>query len=89
MIAPTDPQGTLESIFVTCLPPDRTWHKVNDPKVGYSWGLGEGKIGHEPRLESCWTMMQLAPPLPKVAQPKPEALWPQVYFCWTGAINFT
>ena len=26
-----------------CLPPDRTRHKVNDPKVDYSVGLGEGK----------------------------------------------
>ena len=39
-----------------CLPPDRTWRKVNDPKVDYSGGLGERKVGHEPRLEPCLTM---------------------------------
>ena len=31
------------------LPPDRTWHKVNDPKVDYSGGLGEGWARAEPR----------------------------------------
>ena len=45
----------LELIFVaaSCLPPDRTWHKVNDPKVDYSGDLGEGKVGYEP----SWTML--------------------------------
>ena len=40
-----------------CLPPDRTQHKVNDPKVDYSGSIGEGKVGHEPKLEPCWTLM--------------------------------
>ena len=44
-----------------CLPPDRTWHKVNDPKVDYSRDLGEGKVGHEPRLEPCLTMLVIGP----------------------------
>ena len=26
-----------------CLPPDRTWHKVNDQKVVYSGGWGRGR----------------------------------------------
>ena len=38
-----------------CLPPDRTWHKVSDPKVDYNGDLGEGKVGHEPWLELCWS----------------------------------
>ena len=44
-----------------CLPPDRTWHKVNDPKVDCSGDLGEGKVGHEPRLKSCLTMLVIGP----------------------------
>ena len=40
-----------------CLPSDRTWHNVNDPKVNYSGDLGEGKVGHESRLEPCWNML--------------------------------
>ena len=51
-----------------CLPPDRTRPKVNDSKDDYSGGLGEGKVGHDPKLEPCWTMMLLVHP--KVAQPK-------------------
>ena len=45
-----------------CLPPDRTWHKVNDPKVNYSGDLGEGKVGHEPKLKACWSMLHIDPP---------------------------
>ena len=37
-----------------CLPPEGTWHKINDPRVVLKWGLGEGKVGHEPRVEPCW-----------------------------------
>ena len=44
-----------------CLLPERTWHKVNDPKVDYIGDLGEGKIGHETRLEPCWTMLVIGP----------------------------
>ena len=33
------------------LSPDRTWHKINDPKVDYSGGLEWGKVQHEPRLD--------------------------------------
>ena len=50
----------LYQIFV-CLPPDRTWSKVNDLKVDYSGGLEEGKLGHEPRLEPCLTMLVIGP----------------------------
>ena len=44
-----------------CLPPDRTWHKVNEPKVDYSGDLEERKVGHEPRLEPCWTKLVIDP----------------------------
>ena len=40
-----------------CLPPDRTWHKVND----YSGDLREGKVGHKPRLEPCWSELLIDP----------------------------
>ena len=42
-------------------PPDRTWHKVNDPKADYSGDLGEWMVGHEPRLEPCWSMLLIVP----------------------------
>ena len=44
-----------------CLLSDRTWHKVNVPKVDYSEDLEEGNVGHEPRLEPCWTMLVIGP----------------------------
>ena len=44
-----------------CLSPDRTWYKVNNPKVGLKWRLGEGKVGHERRLELCWSMLVISP----------------------------
>ena len=40
-----------------CLPPDRTWHKVND----YSGDLGEGKVGHELRLKPSWSVLLIDP----------------------------
>ena len=40
-----------------CLPPDRTWHKVNDWKVCLKWGLEEGTGGQEWGLEPCWTLL--------------------------------
>ena len=59
-----------ESAYIChCLPPDRTRHKVNGPKVDYSGDLGEGKVGHEPKLESCWNMLIIGPP---------SAMWA----CW-------
>ena len=45
-----------------CLPTDRTRHKVNDPKADYSVNLGEGKVGHELRLEPCWSVLLIDPP---------------------------
>ena len=48
------------NIIGFCLQPDRTWHKVNDPKVGLKWGLGKGNVGHEPRLEPCWTRLVIS-----------------------------
>ena len=44
-----------------CLPTDRTWHKLNDPKVDYSGNLGEEKVEHEPKLEPCLTMLVISP----------------------------
>ena len=38
-----------------CLPPDRTWFKVNGPKVDYSGGFGEGKV------KPCLTMLVIDP----------------------------
>ena len=35
-----------EGFICLCLLPDRTWHKVNDPKVDYREDLGEGKVEH-------------------------------------------
>ena len=32
-----------------------------DPKVDYSEDLGDEKVGHEPRLKSCWTMLIIGP----------------------------
>ena len=40
-----------------CLPPDRTWHKVND----YGGHLGEGKVGHKPKLKPCWSVLLIDP----------------------------
>ena len=36
-----------------CLQSDWSWHKDNDPKVNYSGGVGEGKVGHKPKLNPC------------------------------------
>ena len=44
-----------------CLPPDWIWHKVNDPKGDCSGDLGEGKVGHQPMLEPCWSMLLIDP----------------------------
>ena len=37
------------------LPPDKTWHKVNDQKVGMEWVLRGGKVGTDtsPGLDIC------------------------------------
>ena len=43
------------------LPPDKTWDEVNDPKVDYSGDLGQGKVGHKPRLKPCMTMLVIDP----------------------------
>ena len=47
-----------------CLPPDRTWHKVDDPKVNYSGDLEEGKLdmsqGSSPAW-LCWSSAHLGP----------------------------
>ena len=48
-------------IFVTVSHQDRTLHKVNDPKADYSGDLEEGKDGHEPRVEPCWSVLLINP----------------------------
>ena len=52
-------KGRTESVMniCRCLPPDRTWHKVND----YSGDLGEGKVGNESKLEPCWSVLLIDP----------------------------
>ena len=51
----------FEGELYLSLPPTRQdWHKVNNLKVNYSGDLGEGKVGHDPRLESCWTMLVIS-----------------------------
>ena len=36
-------QKNISSYICLCLPLDRTWHKINDPKVGLKWGFWEGE----------------------------------------------
>ena len=50
------------------------------PEVRLKRRLGEGEVGHEPRLELCWTMIQLAH---LKVKPNPRALRPPVCLCWT------
>ena len=54
------PSGTdaRQSYISHCLPPDRNWHKINDPKVDYS---EERKVELKPRLEPCWTILVIDP----------------------------
>ena len=46
-----------------CLPPNRTWHKVNDSKVGLKLGLEEGKVGGTSWGSNsaglCWSLPHL------------------------------
>ena len=37
------PKNQQGSFICLCLPLDRTWHKVNDPKVDYSGDLRDGE----------------------------------------------
>ena len=41
-----------------CLPLDKTWHKVNE----YNGDLGKEKVGLEPRLKACWSMLVIDSP---------------------------
>ena len=49
-----------EGFIFLCLPPERSWHKVNNPKVGFKCRLEEGKFEHEPMFEPCWTLWSSA-----------------------------
>ena len=58
----TLPQAHLVmDVICRCLPPDRTWHKVINPKADYSVDLEEWKVGHEPGLEPCWSLLLIDP----------------------------
>ena len=70
------------SYIFHCHPPDRTWHKVNDPKVDYIGGLGEGMVGQKLRLEPCWSMLVIDP----LSGPdEPSWSWTQIWGLGTYA----
>ena len=54
-----------------CLPIDKTWHKVS-----IEWVLGEGKVGHELRLEPCLTMLVIH--LEQCEPDEPRWTWTQI-----------
>ena len=58
-----------------CLSPDRTRHKVNDPRVDYSGDLGEGTVGQKLRLEPCWSSTHLEQCGPN----EPSWSWTQIW----------
>ena len=43
----------MKRYICLCLPPDKIWHKVNDPKVKYSGDLGEEKVGHKEKCKGA------------------------------------
>ena len=51
----------LNKYICHCHQTDRTWNKVNDPKVDYSGDLRERKVEHEPRLEPSRFMLVINP----------------------------
>ena len=53
-------------------------HKVNDPKVGLKRRLREGKVGHEPRLEPCWTLLVIGS-LVQCEPDEPSWTWTQTW----------
>ena len=50
--------------------------RSNDPKVRLQWGLLEGKVGGEPRLESSLTMLVIDPLRERVPN-NPSWTWTQ------------
>ena len=56
-------------------PPDRTWHKVNDPRVDYNGDLGEGKVEHEPSLDPCCSSAHLV----QCGLDEPSWTWAQIW----------
>ena len=46
---------TKDDYFHLYHPPGRIWHKV----IFYSEYLGEGDVGHKPKLVPCWTMLDI------------------------------
>ena len=49
--------------------------RSNYPKVDFSGGLGEGKVGHEPRLGPCWS----SNPLVQRGPDEPSWSWTQIW----------
>ena len=48
-------------IFVTASHQTELDTRLNDLKVDYSGGLEEGKVGQEPKLGPCLTMLVIGP----------------------------
>ena len=55
----TQDDKEVRHLFICrCLPPDMTWHMVKSHgQKAKSGDKGEGKVGNEPRLEPCWSML--------------------------------
>ena len=61
-----------------CLPPDRTWHKVNDPKVDHSGDLEKGKVVQVPGSSPagvCWSSVHLV----QFGSDEPSSSWTQIW----------
>ena len=69
---------TLSGFICLCLPPGRTWHMVNDPKVGLNLGLGEGTVGTSRGSNPaglCWSSAHLVQCEPD----EPSCTWTQTW----------
>ena len=61
-----------------CLPPDKTWHKVNDLKIDYSEDLGRGRLGTSRSLSPAWLCWSSAHFL-QYGPDEPCWTWTQIY----------
>ena len=68
-------QGSYICLY---LPPDRTWHKVNDPKVDYSGDLGEGMSGMSQGSSPAWLCCSSAH-LVQCKPDEPSWTWTQIW----------
>ena len=55
------------SYICRCLPPDRIWHKVNDPPVGLKWGSNPAGL--------CWLSTRLV----QCGPDEPSWSWTQIW----------